>query len=315
MLPGAEHPPLTSLYLTPWSLGHGDGVPWQRFGITLVGAAAVFVIGLLGDRFAGPRVGLLAAGIAAVYPNLWINDSLVMSESLAVLIVAAALVVALDFDRQPSGWRAVALGALAGLGALTRAEIALFAAGFAALAWWRAAGHPRRTVMPLLVLGAERGDRGAMGELQPDPVRTASTAVHERGQHAPRGQLRLELLHRRGRLEHPVPLGRAAGRERGPLGARQRATRGRPRLCRRSPRSGAGCRGGPRRAPARPLRARFAGALRPGGGEGALGGLGGDRGVVAPRSAGRRGLDPRRSATSPGAAERAGGWRCRSPRR
>jgi hypothetical protein len=153
MLPGAEHPPLTSLYLTPWSLGTA-GVPAQRFAITLVGAAAVFVIGLLGDRFAGPRVGLLAAGVAAVYPNLWLNDSLVMSESLAVLIVAGALVVALDFDQQPSVWRAVALGGLAGLGALTRAEIALFAAGFAALAWWRAAGHPRRTVMPVLVLGA-----------------------------------------------------------------------------------------------------------------------------------------------------------------
>jgi 4-amino-4-deoxy-L-arabinose transferase-like glycosyltransferase len=154
MLPGAEHPPLTSLYLTPWSLGSGAGLSWQRVAMTLVGVAAVFVIGLLGDRFAGPRVGLLAAGIAAVYPNLWVNDSLVMSESLAVLIVAGALVVALDFDRRPSGWRAAALGALAGLGTLTRAEIALFAAGFAALAWWRAAGHPRRAVMPLLVLGA-----------------------------------------------------------------------------------------------------------------------------------------------------------------
>jgi 4-amino-4-deoxy-L-arabinose transferase-like glycosyltransferase len=154
MQPGAEHPPLTSLYLTPWSLGPGAGVPWQRFAITLVGVAAVFVIGLLADRFAGPRVGLLAAGIAAVYPNLWINDSLVMSESLAVLIVAGALVVALDFDHQPSMWRAALLGALCGLGALTRAEIALLAAGFAALAWWRASGHPRRAVMPVLVLGA-----------------------------------------------------------------------------------------------------------------------------------------------------------------
>ncbi len=153
-LPGAEHGPLTVLYLTPWSLGPGDLVEWQRIGITLVGIAAVFVIGLLGDRLAGPRVGLVAAGIAAVYPNLWINDSLVMSESLAILIVAGALVVALDFDRHPSAARAVALGALAGLGALTRSEIILLAAGFAALAWWRSAGDPRRVLMPVLVLAA-----------------------------------------------------------------------------------------------------------------------------------------------------------------
>ena len=32
---------------------------------------------------------------------------------------------------------------LVGLGALTRSEIALYAVGFAGLAWWRAAGHPR----------------------------------------------------------------------------------------------------------------------------------------------------------------------------
>jgi hypothetical protein len=153
-LPGAEHGPLTVLYLTPWSLGPGDLIQWQRIGITLVGIAVVFVIGLLGDRLAGARVGLVAAGIAAVYPNLWINDSLVMSESLAVLIVAGALVVALDFDRHPAAGRAVALGALAGLGALTRSEIILFAAGFAALAWWRSAGHPRRALMPVLVLAA-----------------------------------------------------------------------------------------------------------------------------------------------------------------
>ena len=103
---------------------------------------------------AGSLVGLVAAAIAAVYPNLWINDSLVMSESLALLIVAVALIVALDFDRSPSVGRAVALGVLVGLGTLTRSEIALFAIGFAVLAWWRAAGHPRRALIPVLVVVA-----------------------------------------------------------------------------------------------------------------------------------------------------------------
>ena len=60
----------------------------------------------------------MAAAIAVVYPNLWINDSLVMSESLACLIVAVALLVALDFDRRPGRGRAVVLGVLVGLGAL-----------------------------------------------------------------------------------------------------------------------------------------------------------------------------------------------------
>lgn len=153
-LPGAEHGPLTPLYLTPWSLGAGDDVPWQRFATTLLGIATVAVIGLVGRRLAGPVVGLVAAGIAAVYPNLWINDSLVMSESLACLIVSVALLVALDFDRRPGLVRAAVLGVLVGLGALTRSEIALFGIGFAALAWWRSSGHRRRALMPVLVVGA-----------------------------------------------------------------------------------------------------------------------------------------------------------------
>jgi 4-amino-4-deoxy-L-arabinose transferase-like glycosyltransferase len=153
-LPGAEHGPLTTLYLTPWSLGGGDNVVWQRFATTLLGIATVAVIGLVGRRLAGPVVGLVGAGIAALYPNLWINDSLVMSESLACLIVSVALLVALDFDRRPGLLRAAALGVLVGLGALTRSEIALFGIGFAALAWWRSPRHRRRALMPVVVVGA-----------------------------------------------------------------------------------------------------------------------------------------------------------------
>jgi 4-amino-4-deoxy-L-arabinose transferase-like glycosyltransferase len=153
-LPGAEHGPLTPLYLTPWSLGAGDNVVWQRFATTLLGIVTVAVIGLVGRRLAGPVVGLVAAGIAAVYPNLWINDSLVMSESLACLIVSIALLVALDFDRRPGVGRAAVLGGLVGLGALTRSEIALFGIGFTALAWWRSSGHRRRALMPVVVVGA-----------------------------------------------------------------------------------------------------------------------------------------------------------------
>jgi 4-amino-4-deoxy-L-arabinose transferase-like glycosyltransferase len=149
-LPGAEHGPLTSLYLTPWSLGPGDLIAWQRVGMTVLGVATVAAIGVAGRRLAGSLVGLVAAAMAAVYPNLWINDSLVMSESLALLIVAVALIVALDFDRSPSVGRAVALGVLVGLGTLTRSEIALFAIGFAALAWWRA----RRALFPVLIVAA-----------------------------------------------------------------------------------------------------------------------------------------------------------------
>jgi len=153
-LPGAEHGPLTSLYLTPWSLGSGDNLDVKRLATTLLGIATIAVIGLVGRRLAGPRVGLAAAAIAAVYPNLWINDSLVMSETLAQLLVSLALLVALDLDRRPGPWRAVLLGVIVGLATLTRSELGLLAVGFAGLAWWRAPGAPRRWLQPVLVLAA-----------------------------------------------------------------------------------------------------------------------------------------------------------------
>lgn len=155
-LPGAEHGPLTSLYLTPWSVGGGDNVGRQRLAMTLVGIFTVALIGLLGRRLGGPAVGLVAAALAAVYPNLWINDSLVMSESLAVLLVTLALLAALRAHDRPRWPDGVLLGVLVGLAALTRSELALLAPLFAGLMWWRSdvteADHRRRRWLPAVAV-------------------------------------------------------------------------------------------------------------------------------------------------------------------
>ena len=126
--PSAYHPPLFSLYLGVVSRLGADSFMAHRIAACVVGAAAVGAIGFLGRRLAGNRVGLLAAGIAALYPYLWINDAVVLSESLLALITALMLLAAYAFWRIPSPWRAAALGAGVGLLALTRAEgVLLFA--------------------------------------------------------------------------------------------------------------------------------------------------------------------------------------------
>jgi hypothetical protein len=122
--PGAEHGPLTSTLLAfvSWV---DDPVPWQRLVTVLCGIATVFVIGLLGRRVGGDRVGLVAAAIAAVYPNLWMNDGLVMSESISVLMVSLVLLTMLRLLDAPTPRGAAFVGVLAGLAALARSELAL----------------------------------------------------------------------------------------------------------------------------------------------------------------------------------------------
>src|SRR5439155_5871839 len=83
------------------------------------------VIGLLARRLAGDRAGWIAAGIAAIYPNLWVNDGLIMSEPIDTLVVALALLYAYRLIREPNVANALIVGALCGLAALTRAELVL----------------------------------------------------------------------------------------------------------------------------------------------------------------------------------------------
>jgi 4-amino-4-deoxy-L-arabinose transferase-like glycosyltransferase len=154
--PGAEHGPLTSLVLAPVA-GGSDPVPWMRLVTVLFGIVTVLLIGLLGRRVGGDRVGLVAASIAAIYPNLWMNDGLVMSESVSVFVVCVVLLVTLRViaDEHASRWSLVVLGACTGLGALARSELALLAVGVALLVWATAGWRWRTVVRPaLVVLGA-----------------------------------------------------------------------------------------------------------------------------------------------------------------
>jgi hypothetical protein len=99
--PGAEHGPLTStlLALVSWV---DAPTPWQRLMTALFGVASVALIGLLARAVAGGRVGLVATAIAAAYPNLWMNDGLVMSESLSILLVTATLLAAVTVLARPT---------------------------------------------------------------------------------------------------------------------------------------------------------------------------------------------------------------------
>jgi hypothetical protein len=142
--PSAGHAPLYPAVLSVLPAVGIDSAFAMRLVSCLMGAGTVFVIGLVGRRVAGPRVGVIAAAFAAISPSLWINDGMLLSESLYALTIAGTLYFAYTFWEAPTARNAVLLGVVLGLAALTRPE-ALLLAVLLAVTWFvRAGARPWR---------------------------------------------------------------------------------------------------------------------------------------------------------------------------
>jgi 4-amino-4-deoxy-L-arabinose transferase-like glycosyltransferase len=102
-----------------------DSPDAQRLAGSVFGAVTILGLGLLGRRLAGDRAGLLAAGIGAIYPTLIAADGALMSETLYGTLVALSLLAAYRLLDAPSVGRALVLGAVSALAALTRGEALL----------------------------------------------------------------------------------------------------------------------------------------------------------------------------------------------
>jgi 4-amino-4-deoxy-L-arabinose transferase-like glycosyltransferase len=124
----AAHPPLTSLLLAPssWFFGFPAGTTPQRMTMAILGTGVVLCVGLLGRALAGPWVGLTAAFVAAGYPNMWLPNGILMSETPDMLIMALILLAIVRLRRRPTWLSAVLLGLACGAEVLVRAELILF---------------------------------------------------------------------------------------------------------------------------------------------------------------------------------------------
>ena len=124
----ADHPPLYTLWLAIPSLvwpGHAATPTVHMVWSCVLGAGTVALCGLAGREIAGPRVGLIAAFLAAISPNLWVHDGMLLSETAAIFTTAALILFAYRFLDAPSGWRAAWLGLWCGLAGLARPELVL----------------------------------------------------------------------------------------------------------------------------------------------------------------------------------------------
>ena len=139
--PGAWQPPgYTAFAAAALALG-GRSLLAVKLAQVLLGAASVLLVMALGRAWFGGRAGLVAAWLAAVYPNLVAFTHYLWSETLYTFLLLAAL-LALSRRPGPPGPRAAALaGALLGLAALTRAAIVAF---LPLLSLWLCWAHRRQ---------------------------------------------------------------------------------------------------------------------------------------------------------------------------
>jgi 4-amino-4-deoxy-L-arabinose transferase-like glycosyltransferase len=121
----ADHPPLYIVVLAAGSLLGLDGYLAHQILSCLIGTVTIVLVGVTGREVIGPRAGLLAAAVVAVYPNFWLNDGVVLSEGLAQTTTALTVLLAYRFWRRRTVRSAVWLGVGIALATLSRAEAVL----------------------------------------------------------------------------------------------------------------------------------------------------------------------------------------------
>ena len=87
-----------------------------------IGLGVIAMCGLVGRRYFSPRVGIVAAFIAALYPGFWLLETGLLSEPLGLLVLGCLTMVVADLRERPSLLYATLAGALCGVLALVRSE-------------------------------------------------------------------------------------------------------------------------------------------------------------------------------------------------
>lgn len=126
----AEYPPGYMVLLALSSLVGFKSFFAHRIFSCVIGAAGVPVAAYLGrevmgNNRQGRRVGLLFGLIVALYPNIWLSNEQLMTETVDPLVVGLVLLVAYRFWRRPRVGLALGLGAAIGAAALARDELSL----------------------------------------------------------------------------------------------------------------------------------------------------------------------------------------------
>jgi len=159
-MPTAWRPPGYPAFLACVFAVFGNEIRPAAVAQAALGALTALLFVALGSAVAGRRAGALAGLLAAVYPGFFWLPRLLLSENLALFLLAASLYAAAALARRWSPSWALGLGLLLGVGTLVRVANVMFAV--ALLLWfalhfrarWR---EWRRGLAALALLGAGAG--------------------------------------------------------------------------------------------------------------------------------------------------------------
>jgi hypothetical protein len=145
-VPGIAHPPLFSAVLAVADFLDLHGMNAQRAFLCVIGVTAVVFCGRVGARLGGRTGEVVVTWVAVVLPGMWIYNGEVLSETVTVPLVAATILAFYRIREKPTPVRAVVLGLMVALCALTRPELLILVLVFAPL--W----IPTRPWLPRLAL-------------------------------------------------------------------------------------------------------------------------------------------------------------------
>lgn len=129
MHPTAFRPPLYPLLLAIPQWVGGTDVLWPARLLSLIlGVAVIALTVQLGLRLAGLVAGVVAGGLVAIYPPLVANDTITLTEPLALLLILGILLTL-------HGRKWIACGVLTGMLLLTRPNAYLVVAIVVSVLW------------------------------------------------------------------------------------------------------------------------------------------------------------------------------------
>lgn len=118
----AHHPPawVSLLALADW-IGARSLLDQQLVGVA-IGLGIAVVAAFVGRRYFSPRVGIIAAFLAALYPGFWVLEGNILSEPITIFLIGVFTLVVADLPEHPTLGRSIVVGGLCGLIALARSE-------------------------------------------------------------------------------------------------------------------------------------------------------------------------------------------------